>query len=170
MIRRRTYRKLPVQRWLYGPVLVCAIFAWAAPAYAAQNLSFKLVPAFVDLDPLPLAPAEQRWLKSHRTLRVGISIDDYQPIDITRDRNRYQGISADYLSLVGERLGTSMEVLGFSEREQAVEALRNGTIDVLTSANGYERGAPGLRFTSDYMPDLAAVSYTHLTLPTTPYV
>ncbi|MFJ2380681.1 ATP-binding protein [Pseudomonas protegens] len=157
MIRRRTYRKLPVQRWLCGPVLVCAIFAWAAPAYAAQNLSFKLVPAFVDLDPLPLAPAEQRWLKSHRTLRVGISIDDYQPIDITRDRNRYQGISADYLSLVGERLGTSMEVLGFSEREQAVEALRNGTIDVLTSANGYERGAPGLRFTSDYMPDLAVV-------------
>ncbi len=89
--------------------------------------------------------------------KVGISIDDYQPIDITRDRNRYQGISADYLSLVGERLGTSMEVLGFSEREQAVEALRNGTIDVLTSANGYERGAPGLRFTSDYMPDLAVV-------------
>ncbi|RBL65844.1 hybrid sensor histidine kinase/response regulator, partial [Pseudomonas sp. MWU13-2625] len=56
-----------------------------------------------------------------------------------------------------ERLGTSMEVVGFSEREQAVEALRNGTIDVLTSANGYERGAPGLRFTSDYMPDLAVV-------------
>ncbi|AJO76783.1 ATP-binding protein [Pseudomonas sp. MRSN 12121] len=124
---------------------------------AAQNLPFKLVPAFVELSPLALETAERQWLEGRGQLRVGISIDDYQPIDITRDRNRYQGISADYLSLVGERLGVSLEVLGFSEREQAVEALRSGAIDILTSANGYERGVPGLHFSSDYMPDRAVV-------------
>ncbi|MFL1542882.1 transporter substrate-binding domain-containing protein [Pseudomonas sp. O39] len=124
---------------------------------AAVSLPFKLVPAFIPLQPLPLAPAEQQWLAAHPTLKVGISIDDYQPIDITRDRNRYQGISADYLSLVGARLDMPMQVLGFAERAQAVEALRSGAIDILTSANGYERDVPGLQFTRDYMPDRSVV-------------
>nr|WP_261792931.1 transporter substrate-binding domain-containing protein [Pseudomonas chlororaphis] len=131
---------------------------FAAPCLmAAQNLPFKLAPAFVELSPLVLTATERQWLAGRGTLKVGISTDDYQPIDITRDRNRYQGISADYLSLVGERLGVPLEVLGFSEREQAVEALRNGTIDILTSANGYERGVAGLHFSSDYMPDRTVV-------------
>ncbi|MCZ7024371.1 hypothetical protein, partial [Salmonella enterica] len=50
-----------------------------------------------------------------------------------------------------------MQVLGFAERAQAVEALRNGAIDILTSANGYERDVPGLQFTRDYMPDRSVV-------------
>nr|WP_251029553.1 transporter substrate-binding domain-containing protein [Pseudomonas fluorescens] len=124
---------------------------------AAVSLPFKLVPAFIPLASMPLAPAEQQWLAGHQPLKVGISIDDYQPIDITRDRNRYQGISADYLSLVGARLGVPMQVLGFAERAQAVEALRVGAIDILTSANGYERDVPGLAFTRDYMPDRSVV-------------
>ncbi|WP_458379034.1 transporter substrate-binding domain-containing protein [Pseudomonas chlororaphis] len=144
-------------RPVFRTLMVLAMLSLAPCLMAAQNLPFKLVPAFVELQPLPLAPAERQWLAGRGTLKVGISIDDYQPIDITRDRNRYQGISADYLSLVGERLGVTLEVLGFSEREQAVEALRTGAIDILTSANGYERGAAGLHFSSDYMPDRAVV-------------
>lgn len=138
--------------------LACVLLLGYLPtSMAAVSLPFKLVPAFIPLEPLPQAPAEQQWLAAHRTLKVGISIDDYQPIDITRDRNRYQGISADYLSLVGARLDVPMQVLGFSERAQAVEALRSGAIDILTSANGYERDVPGLRFTRDYMPDRSVV-------------
>lgn len=138
--------------------LLSALLLGHLPAsLAAVSLPFNLVPAFITLAPIPLAPAERQWLAQHRTLRVGISIDDYQPIDITRDRNRYQGISADYLSLVGARLGVSMQVMGFAERAQAVEALRAGTIDILTSANGYERDVPGLAFTADYMPDRSVV-------------
>lgn len=144
-------------RPLFYTLTVLAMLLQPLSVMAAQSLPFKLVPAFVELDPIALAPAERQWLAKRGTLKVGISIDDYQPIDITRDRNRYQGISADYLSLVGARLGVPMEVLGFAEREQAVEALRNGVIDILTSANGYERGVSGLHFSSDYMPDRAVV-------------
>lgn len=145
--------RLTIQRWVWLVVLL----GYGSASVAAVSLPFKLVPAFISLAPLALSPAEQQWRAAHPALKVGISIDDYQPIDITRDRNRYQGISADYLSLVGERLGMPMQVLGFAERAQAVEALRTGAIDVLTSANGYERDAPGLRFTRDYMPDRSVV-------------
>ncbi len=138
--------------------LLSALLLGHLPAsLAAVSLPFNLVPAFITLAPMTLVPAERQWLAQHRTLKVGISIDDYQPIDITRDRNRYQGISADYLSLVGARLGVPMQVMGFAERAQAVEALRAGNIDILTSANGYERDVPGLAFTADYMPDRSVV-------------
>ncbi len=157
MSNRRTHRMSLLLRQLAGCLLACIMLSGVSLASSTKSLPFKLVPAFVDLQPLALAPTERQWLAAHRTLKVGIAIDDYQPIDITRDRNRYQGISADYLGLVSERLDVAIEVLGFSEREQAVEALRNGSVDVLTSANGYERGIPGLRFTSNYMPDRAVV-------------
>lgn len=101
---RIIHRMLMLLRPVLRTLMVLATLALAPCLMAAQNLPFKLVPAFVELEPLTLAPAERQWLAGRGTLKVGISIDDYQPIDITRDRNRYQGISADYLSLVGERL------------------------------------------------------------------
>ena len=135
-----THKETPTVRFTirWHQCLLSMLLLGHLPAsLAAVSLPFNLVPAFIALSPMTLAPAEQQWLARHRTLKVGISIDDYQPIDITRDRNRYQGISADYLSLVGARLGVPMQVMGFAERAQAVEALRAGSIDILTSANGY---------------------------------
>lgn len=126
-------------------------------ALAAESLPFTLAPPFTRLEPLPLSQAEQRWLGPARVLRVGISFADYEPVDITFDRNRYQGISADYLSLVAERLGVKTQVLAFAKREEAVEALHQGAIDVLTSANGFERSVQRLVFTNDYIPDRSMV-------------
>ncbi len=138
---------------LCGWLLLCV----PVSAMAAQGLPFSLPPSFVEVDRLSLSPEEEQWLGPERTLRVGISVADYEPVDITNDRNRYQGISADYVGLIRDRLGVEVQVLGFGERDQAVEALRSGQIDILTSANGYERGVPGLTFSSDYMPDRSVI-------------
>ena len=126
-------------------------------AMAAQGLPFRLPQSFIETSTLTLDKVEQEWLSDHGKLRVGISIADYEPIDITTDRNRYQGISADYLSLVRDKLRVPVEVLGFSKREDAVAALLSGKIDVLTSANGYERGFQGLLFSANYMVDRSVI-------------
>lgn len=125
--------------------------------HAAQSLPFGLGPPFISQQALVLDAADRQWLDQRQVLRVGIAIADYEPIDITSDRNRYQGLSADYLSLISAKLSTPVRVSAFAEREQAVAALLAGDIDLLTSANGYERGVPGLAFTRDYLPDRAAV-------------
>lgn len=141
-----------------GLLLACLFWLGIVPwALAAQSLSFTLAPPFTELGPMPLTPAQQKWLGPARVLRVGISFADYEPVDITIDRNRYQGISADYLSLVSERLGVKTQVLAFAKREQAIDALHQGEIDVLTSANGFERSVPGLAFSDDYIPDRSMV-------------
>jgi two-component system sensor histidine kinase EvgS len=126
-------------------------------SYAAQSLPFTLGAPFLTLPPLTLEGADQQWLEKRGVLRVGIAIADYEPVDITSDRNRYQGISADYLSLLSARLSTPVEVIGFAKREQGVAALLDGTVDILTSGNGFERGIESLAFSREYMPDRAVV-------------
>lgn len=131
--------------WLLLPVRL---------AMAAQELPFTLVPPLTPLAPMVLAPAEQQWLKSHQqTLRIGMSISDHEPLDIAVDRNRYQGVSADFLSLIRDRLGVTVHVHGFVRRDDAIRALQRGDIDVLTSANRYEQGFSGLALTSPYLFD-----------------
>lgn len=141
-----------LKSWMFL-LLIIGLMSVNNSAYAAQGLPFKLPQTFIELKPLALDQQQRRWLEDRGRLRVGISIGDYAPMDIANERNRYQGISADYLSLVRDKLGADVEVLGFSKRDQAVAALLSGKIDILASANGYERGIEGLLFSADYMTD-----------------
>jgi two-component system sensor histidine kinase EvgS len=138
-------------------ILLLLACVWSVKGQAAQNLPFALGSPFLSQPALALDPADRQWLDEHKVLRVGIAMADYEPIDITSDRNRYQGVSADYLSLISAKLGIPVRVSGFAKREQAVAALLAGDIDLLTSGNGYERGVEGLAFTHDYLPDRAVV-------------
>ncbi|MDB6142591.1 MAG: sensory box histidine kinase/response regulator [Pseudomonas sp.] len=137
--------------------LLSMLLCLSQAALAAHNLPFSLGAPFVNLPTLTLDPQARQWLDQRRKLRVGISIADHEPIDITSDRNRYQGVSADYLSLVSSKLSVPMEVVGFARREEAVEALSKGEIDILTGASGFELGVDSLAFSAEYMPDRSVV-------------
>lgn len=126
-------------------------------AHAEQSLSFRLASTFIDAEPLELSVADRQWLDERPALRVGVAAADYEPIDIASDRNRYQGVSADYLSLIGSKLNARMQVRGFARSEDAVSALRDGMIDIITSANGFERGFNELRLSAGYMSDRSVV-------------
>ncbi|WP_236445283.1 transporter substrate-binding domain-containing protein, partial [Pseudomonas syringae] len=136
-------------------MLLALVFAGAANA--AQSLPFSLTAPFVASADMVLEDQDRAWLDQRKVLQVGIAIADYEPIDITSDRNRYQGISADYLGLVSDQLNLPVQVTGFAKRDEAIEALRDGKIDLLTSANGFERGVKGLSFSTEYMPDRSVV-------------
>lgn len=156
----RGAQRLPPTPFLIRCVLLAWLLlacAWSQAGHAAQNLPFVLSAPFLSLEPLSIDQADRQWLDQRKGLRVGISIADYEPIDITADRNRYQGLSADYLSLISAKLGMPVRVTGYAKREQAVAALLAGEIDLLTSANSYEHGVPGMAFTRDYLPDRAVV-------------
>lgn len=141
--------------WRMACMLLALVFV--GPADAAQSLPFTLTAPFVASADLALTDQDRAWLDQRKVLRVGIAIADYEPIDITSDRNRYQGISADYLGLVSDQLNIPVQVTGFARRDEAIEALHDGKIDLLTSANGFERGVKGLSFSTEYMPDRSVV-------------
>lgn len=129
----------------------------SSSGHAAYNLSFSLVAPFVALEPLSLAAADRRWLDERPLLRIGVATADYEPIDIASDRNRFQGISADYLSLIGSKLNMKLQVVGFARPNDAIMALRDGTLDMITTANNFERGSNQLRLSKGYMSDRSVV-------------
>lgn len=138
-------------------VLLLACAGFSSAANDSQQAVFKLPKSFLESRPLTLDPVHRQWLSDRANLRVGVFTGDYAPMDIATDNNIYQGISADYLSLVCEKLGIGVHVQGFSQREQAVAALLSGEVDMLTSANGYERGIEGLAFSENYMEDRSVI-------------
>lgn len=135
-------------------IFVCL---WSRTADAIQTVPFVLGAYPSDQQPLVLDEVDRQWLEARKVLRVGISVLDHEPVDITTDRNRYQGISADYLSLMSTRLAIPVQVRGFAKRAHAVDALLAGEIDLLSSASGFERAIPGLSFTQAYLQDRAVV-------------
>ena len=150
----RSCREL--KEWFLS-VLFITLASLGAVAHAAQALPLHLPQSFISPKSLTFSRDQQQWLEQRGPLRVGVYAGDYAPLDITGERNRYQGISADYLGLIRDTLGVTVSVSGFSKREQAVAALLSGKIDLLTSASGYERGLEGLIFSADYMADRSVV-------------
>jgi two-component system sensor histidine kinase EvgS len=122
-------------------------------ALAVDNLTFSLNDLALSTAPLTLSVAERQWLETRGTLRVGVMTADHEPFDIATDRNRYEGISADYLSLIGKKLGVKWQITGFSKPDDAVQALREGSIDLLPTANAYKRGAAHLISSRSYLAD-----------------
>ena len=102
---------------------------------------------------LLFTPEQRLWLEGRQELVLGTSAPDYPPFDITSGGRAYQGLTAEYASLVGKALQLPVRVLRFPSRQAAVEALRHGDIDLLGSANGYEAASDGLALSQPYAVD-----------------
>ncbi|MCS5516060.1 hypothetical protein NWF32_15860 [Pseudomonas qingdaonensis] len=75
-------------------------------------------------------------------LVLGTSAPDYAPFDITASGRDYEGLTADYAGLIGNTLNRPIRVKRFANRDKALQALIDGHIDLLGSANGYDAALP----------------------------
>ncbi|WP_271411760.1 transporter substrate-binding domain-containing protein [Pseudomonas sp. Q1-7] len=91
-----------------------------------------------------LDDADKRWLDAKRVLWIGTNEPDFPPFDITASGQDYEGVTADFLRLISQALGVGIEVLRFSDRESAREALRKGEIDLLGNSVEGDAASPGL--------------------------
>lgn len=100
-----------------------------------------------------LSEADWAWLHKKGTLRLGISVPDYPPFDITNSERFYEGITADYAGLLAELLHVRIEIQSFDSRVKAIEALQAGELDVLGTSNGFEAANPQLLMSAVYAED-----------------
>jgi two-component system sensor histidine kinase EvgS len=96
---------------------------------------------------------DRRWLWRRRTLKVAVAGPDAPPLDILGNGQHYEGTSAEYLRLVSESLRLELQVVPFATRGSALEALRDGRVDLLTASSAEEAGLPGLARTLPYEVD-----------------
>jgi two-component system sensor histidine kinase EvgS len=104
-----------------------------------------------------LAPSDWQWLKHHRPLRLGISAPDYGPFDLAVNGQDFEGLTADYAQLLSELLDVGIEVRRYPSRPQAIEALKTGELDLLSSSNGFEAQDPALVLSLPYAEDSPAL-------------
>lgn len=140
----------PIARLL----LALLLFSGVAQATYQGASSYTLLARSSAKPTQPMLTAEQRqWLEGRQELVLGTSAPDYPPFDITSGGRDYQGLTAEYASLIGTALQLPIRVLRFPSRQAAVEALRHGDIDLLGSANGYEAASDGLALSQPYAVD-----------------
>lgn len=88
-----------------------------------------------------------------RHIKVGV-VDALSPYDIVSYReNTYKGLSADYLYVIKSLLSLNMEIVLYKNRMDAINAIKSGAIDILSTANGYEEHH-GLLLSEPYRKDI----------------
>lgn len=108
------------------------------------------------IEPVELIKNERQinWLAQKKILNVGVSIPDYPPFDMTVDGGNwyYEGLTADYLNIISSILGLNVNIVLFNSRFDAINAIKNGDIDVLPTSNIFEKYY-GLNLSIPYIKD-----------------
>ncbi len=100
-----------------------------------------------------LSEGNWRWLRERRRLVMGVSAPDYAPFDISSNNDDFEGITADYAWLISLILNIPVEVRRYDTRDEVIDALKQGSLDFLGSANGYEAADPQLVLSRSYAND-----------------
>lgn len=137
-------------------LLMLPIFsAWGATKTPEHlNLLSQLSSEYRDIQ---LSEEDWGWLRHKRKLTLGVSLPSFPPLDIVYGDGDYEGISADVAALLSQQLGIEISVLNLTDRVQALEALRSGKIDLLSSANNFELDAHTVLLSRPYAEDSPAI-------------
>ena len=99
---------------------------------------------------ISLSKEEKNWLKAHPRIRFGVD-PAYPPFDYVGEDGAHQGIASDYIQLINERLGISMEMVPDLSWTQVIEGAQNRTLDVIPLLRKTARRDKYLNFTKSYV-------------------
>jgi signal transduction histidine kinase/CheY-like chemotaxis protein/HPt (histidine-containing phosphotransfer) domain-containing protein len=82
---------------------------------------------------LVIAAESREWLNRHGPVRYGLPAAAWPPFDLFAVSGEHEGVTADYLRLVQQRLGFPLEIVSVATFNDALAALRERRIDVMGS-------------------------------------
>ncbi|SDH43914.1 PAS domain S-box-containing protein/diguanylate cyclase (GGDEF) domain-containing protein [Pseudomonas benzenivorans] len=116
------------------------------PAILLLCLAYWINPAAA----LTLSNDERAWLAEHPVLRLGIDAS-WPPFEFLDEQGRYQGLSADYIALAGQRLGVSIQPIGPSSWSEVLRQAKAGTLNLLPGVMATPERQAYLTFTRPYL-------------------
>lgn len=137
--------------WI-AAALVCLSLLVQARSVAAERYTLlsRSNPAHMDVT---LDRTQWQWVRNKRELVLGTTAPDYPPFDMTLTGHDYEGFTADYAGILGRALDLPVRVMRYETRGKALDALINGEIDLLGSANGYEAATNRISLSLPYAAD-----------------
>ncbi|NBA97711.1 EAL domain-containing protein [Pseudomonas sp. R5(2019)] len=123
-------------------LLLLSLLAWTATTHA-----------------LSLTDEEHAWLAAHPELRLGVNAS-WPPFEYRDVEGRYQGLAADYMALIRERLGVNLKPIEPISWTAALEEARNARLDLLPGIMSTPERQNFLSFTRPYL-DFPIVILAH---------
>jgi len=108
---------------------------------------------------LTLSDEELRWLKDHPDLRLGVDAS-WPPFEFRDDQGRYQGLAADYVEIIRERLAVTLTPIEPVSWTAVLEQVAQGKIDLLPGIMSTPERQNYLAFTRPYL-DFPIVILAH---------
>jgi len=97
---------------------------------------------------ISLTPAEKAWVKNHPIVSVGGS-PDWAPFNFTNKNNEYSGIAHDYLQLIAEKAGLTLDVQ-IAPWSVNLQKTKDKEIDLLGAVYYTEGRSAYLNFSTPY--------------------
>ncbi|MGH8406395.1 MAG: PAS domain S-box protein, partial [Pseudomonas sp.] len=123
-------------------VLLLSLLTWTATAGA-----------------LTLTDEERGWLADHQELRLGVDAS-WPPFEYRDEDGRYQGLAADYVRLMQDRLGVRIKLIEPVNWSAVLEQARNNQLDLLPGIMSTPERQGFLSFTRPYL-DFPIVILAH---------
>ncbi len=117
---------------------------------------------------VPLTSSEVAWIRGHPIVTVAPT-PDFPPIEFFDRDGRFAGITADYLTLLGRKLGVTLTVRHLASWQEVMESTERGEVDLWGAATETASRARLMRFTKPYLSFPAVIivrkgTYDNLTL------
>ncbi|MDD0972829.1 transporter substrate-binding domain-containing protein [Pseudomonas fontis] len=138
-------------------VLILLVLGAATPAHATGEALALLGRSSAEGLHLQLSEPDRQWLKDKKVLVLGVSAPDYPPFEITNDEKTLEGLTADYVNLLGQLLKVQISIRRYPSRDDVLDALRNHEIDLLGTANDFDGGQRGIALSRAYAEDQPTV-------------
>ncbi|MFJ4195734.1 transporter substrate-binding domain-containing protein [Pseudomonas sp. NPDC089534] len=132
---------------------VCLLGQWGnvSPAQAAVQALNLFGRSTGELPAVVLEEADWRWLRNKGSLRLGAALPDNAPFGMITGGQDYEGITADYAALLAGMLHIKIEVRRYDSRGEAMQALRDGEVDLVGAVNSFDGTDPELALTTAYV-------------------
>lgn len=137
-----------------GLVLLFSFFSQPLYAEHQSEQAIQVTQAWRDQN---LTAAEIDWLKAHPVLKMGID-RAFIPYEWLDENGRYQGMSADIIELISQRLQIAIEpVTDKSSWSEVLEAARSGEFDLMSCLVQTPERSEFLSFTEPYLISRAVI-------------
>lgn len=99
---------------------------------------------------LDLTPQERQWLKEHPIIRTAIDTS-WAPFEYIDEEGKYQGLAADYIALIEQKLGVRFEPYTGGVWKDAVAKMEKKELDMYPCAVKTPQRETYASFTSPYL-------------------
>ena len=118
---------------------------------AALALMLLLPAASFAREPgIDLTEDEKQWLEAHPSIRLAVDID-WAPFEYIDDDYEYVGMAAEYIDLVGQKLGIDFDVERDKPWSEVVDSVKNRELDMFSCVVETEQRREYAAFTQPYL-------------------